>query len=225
MKKKKKTWILWLVIGLILLPVLLFCLGNLIVIAKSSPRMVSIGEEDSLAVNADCILVLGCGVHADGSPSDMLRDRMICGIDLYKRGLGKKLLLSGDHGTADYDEVNVMKRLAVEAGVPEEDIFLDHAGFSTYESICRAKEIFCVRRMIVVTQQYHLFRAVYIAETLGIETEGYASDIRRYQGATWREGRECLARVKDIFYAVFQVEPTYLGEQIPIDGDGRVTDG
>jgi vancomycin permeability regulator SanA len=90
----------------------------------------------------DCIIVLGCLVYDDGTPSDRLADRIQGGIDLYCRGVAPKIIMSGDHGREDYDEVGAMKRTAIVAGVPSSDIFMDHAGFSTYESIYRAKEIF-----------------------------------------------------------------------------------
>ena len=104
----------------------------------------------------DCILVLGCGVREDGTPSHMLEDRLRRGVELYKAGVAPKLLMSGDHGRTDYDEVNTMKQYAIDAGVPSEDIFMDHAGFSTYESMHRANSIFCAEKILIVTQKYHL---------------------------------------------------------------------
>lgn len=175
--------------------------------------------------NYDCIMVLGCGVHDDGSPSAMLLDRLMCGIDLYKAKAAPKLLMSGDHGRTNYDEVNVMKNYAIDNGVPSEDVFMDHAGFSTYESVYRAKEIFGVKKMIIVTQEYHLYRALYIAEKSGIEAKGVACDQFIYAGQKMREIREILARDKDFFYCIFKPKPTYLGEAIPVSGDGNITNG
>ena len=129
-----------------------------------------LSQEQAAALGGiDCILVLGCGVREDGKPSDMLRDRLTRGLALYDAGAAPKLLMSGDHGRADYDEVNTMKAVAVTAGVPSADVFMDHAGFSTYESIYRAKEIFEAKRIIIVTQEYHLYRALYLAEKLGLD--------------------------------------------------------
>lgn len=179
-------------------------------------------EENVPANDYDCILVLGAGVR-NGQPSDMLKDRLITAIKLYKNGVAPKLLMSGDHGTVDYDEVNVMKNFAVEQGVPSEDIFMDHAGFSTYESIYRAKEIFKINRVIVVSQKYHLTRALYIADELDLSAIGISADVREYKGDFYRGIREILARYKDFFKVIVSPAPTYLGEAIPIVGNGDIT--
>lgn len=183
-----------------------------------------LSAEDAARLDGvDCILVLGCKVRDDGKPSDMLNDRLTCGIELYAAGVAPKLLMSGDHGRTDYNEVGTMKRCAVDAGVPSSDVFMDHAGFSTYESVYRAKEIFCARKIVIVTQEYHLYRALYIAEKLGVEAYGVASDRHTYGGQTFRECREILARCKDFATSLFKPEPTYLGDAIPISGDGDLT--
>ena len=171
----------------------------------------------------DCIIVLGCQVKANGVPSDMLRDRLTRGIELYTLGAAPKLLMSGDHGRVEYDEVGTMKQYAVDAGIPSADIFKDHAGFSTYETVYRAKEVFDARRVIIVTQEYHLYRALYIAEKLGLEAYGVASDYHTYVGQSMREGREILARCKDFAISVWKPEPTFLGDVIPVSGSGDVT--
>lgn len=171
----------------------------------------------------DCILVLGCGVRADGSPSDMLRDRLTRGVELYGLGAAPKLLMSGDHGRAEYDEVNTMKEFAMMAGVPSSDVFMDHAGFSTYESMYRAKEIFQAERIIIVTQEYHLYRALYTARALGLEAWGVGADYHTYVGQSVRDAREILARVKDFVMVLIRPEPTYLGDAIPVRGDGDHT--
>ena len=180
-------------------------------------------EEAVNLEDVDCIIVLGCLVKSDGSPSDMLSDRLERGIDLYKKGAAPKIIMSGDHGRADYDEVNAMKQIAVDSGIPSSDVFMDHAGFSTYESIYRAKEIFEADKIIIVTQEYHLYRALYIAEKLGIEAYGVNSDYRTYWGQSKRDAREILARCKDFCNMIFKPEPTYLGEKIPVSGDGNLT--
>lgn len=170
-----------------------------------------------------CILILGCGLRADGTPSAMLRDRLDAGIALYRAGAAPKLLMSGDNGQIEYNEPICMLNYALEAGVPAEDIFLDFAGFSTYESIYRARDVFCVSSMIVVTQKYHMFRALHICRSLGVAAEGFSSDQRRYTGSIYREAREVLARNKDAFKCLFKPEPTFLGKQYPIEGDGSTT--
>lgn len=183
-----------------------------------------LSEEEAAALqNIDCIIVLGCKVQDDGSLSHMLEDRLKRGIALYQLGAAPKLLMSGDHGREDYDEVDAMKRTAVEAGIPSEDVFMDHAGFSTYETVYRAKEIFGAERVIIVTQEYHLYRALYIAQAFGLEAYGVDADYRTYWGQTSRDIREILARVKDFGMTIFKPEPTYLGETIPISGSGELT--
>jgi vancomycin permeability regulator SanA len=153
----------------------------------------------------------------------MLQDRLDYAIKLYKEGKAPKLLMSGDHGQKDYDEVNIMKAYAIDFGVPSEDIFMDHAGFSTYESIYRAKHVFEAEKIIIVTQEYHLFRALYVANSLGLEAVGYPSDPRQYAGQAYRELREILARDKDFVYCIFKPEPKYLGPSIAVNGNGDIT--
>ena len=180
-------------------------------------------DAESLSEKADCILILGCGVRADGSPSNMLEDRLKTGIALYKSGVAPKILMSGDHGRVAYDEVNLMKSYAVAQGVPSEDIFMDHAGFSTYESMYRARDVFKAESVIIVTQKYHLYRAIYNAKHLGLDARGVPADLRPYAGQTGRDIREILARYKDFFYCIFAPKPTYLGEAIPVSGNGNLT--
>ena len=170
----------------------------------------------------DCIVILGAAIWGD-KPSPMLEDRLNEGIKLYKLGVANKIIMSGDHGRDEYDEVNIMKEYAMEQGVPSEDIFMDHAGFSTYESIYRAKEIFEAKKIIIVTQKYHLYRALYIANKLGIESYGIGADPRKYVGETYRELREILARNKDFIKCIFKPKPTYLGDTIPVSGNGNLT--
>ena len=179
---------------------------------------------DSLMLSdMDCILVLGCGVRDDGTPSHMLEDRLRRGVELYKAGAAPKIIMSGDHGRTNYDEVNTMKQYAIDAGVSSQDIFMDHAGFSTYESMYRAKDIFCAEKILIVSQEYHLHRAIYLARALGLEAYGVASDYRTYSGQLYRDVREILARDKDFFVALFQPDYPYGGETIPVSGDGNLT--
>lgn len=194
---------------------------NLAVVKAAEDRIRT--EEDVLAGEWDCVLVLGAGVRADGSPSDMLRDRVQVGLELYHRQAAPKLLMSGDHGRKGYDEVGCMLSLALEDGVPAADVFLDHAGFSTYESLVRAKEVFGAERIVIVTQKYHLYRALYIAGKLGLDAVGVPADLHTYGGQSMRDVREVAARAKDVLAVWLGAEPTYLGEAIPLSGDGRVT--
>ena len=177
---------------------------------------------DAVDGSYDCILVLGCMVYGD-QPSAMLRDRLDRAIELYKAGASDRLLMSGDHGRADYDEVHAMKRYAMAQGVPEEAIFLDHAGFSTYESMYRARDVFAVRRPLIVTQRYHLYRAVYDARRLGLDADGAAAAPNEYC-KTYNDLRELLARSKDVVYTTLRPKPTFLGEPIPITLSGLLTE-
>ena len=199
-------------------------LCNAVVLSAGGERIIS-KEEAAELDDVDCVIVLGCLVKSDGRPSDMLQDRLITAIGLYQSGAAPKLLMSGDHGTAEYDEVNTMKNFAVDSGVPSEDVFMDHAGFSTYETVYRAKEVFRAKKVLIVTQGYHLYRALYIAEKLGLEAYGVASDLHTYAGQSKRDIREVLARAKDLLLCIFKPEPTYLGEAIPVSGNGDRTKG
>ena len=209
----------------------LFCLGvtGIVAVFGLSSHMKNhtadkiLTAEEAAEQGADCILVLGCGVRADGTPSLMLQDRLETGIALYEDGAAPKLLMSGDHGRKEYDEVNLMKEYAMERDIPSADIFMDHAGFSTYESMYRARDIFCAEKVIVVSQRYHLPRALYVAEKLGLEAYGVPAQEVEYRGQAYREFREMLARAKDFCTAVVQPLPKYLGEEIPITGNGNLT--
>lgn len=181
-------------------------------------------EESAELSDVDCILVLGAGVHGT-TLSHMLEDRVLTGISLYELGSAPKLLMSGDHGQDNYDEVNAMKDYAKDKGVPSEDIFMDHAGFSTYESMYRARDIFGCKKIIIISQKYHLHRAIYVAEYLGLEAYGVDSQLRPYAVDTniYNTIREFLARNKEFIYVRLNPTPTYLGEPIPISGNGDLT--
>jgi vancomycin permeability regulator SanA len=195
---------------------------NLYVVFGTKDRICD-KEEISDISDIDCIIVLGCHVKSDGVPGRMLTDRLDAGIALYKAGVAPKLLMSGDHGRVEYNEVGTMKKYAEDAGVPSEDIFMDHAGFSTYETVYRAKEIFCADKVVIVTQEYHMYRALNIADSLGLEAYGVCAEDKTYSGQLYRDVREILARVKDAAKGIFKPKPTYLGDEIPISGDGNVT--
>lgn len=220
MKRKGKRIITVLISAAVLLLAVIF-VPNFIVVGKVKNDIISLEEAESLA-DTDCAVILGAGVR-NGEPTPMLKDRLLTGIELYKSGAVKKLIVSGDHGSKDYDEVNIMKSFAVDNGVPDEDIFMDHAGFSTYETVYRAKEIFEADNIIIVSQKYHLYRALYIAEKLDVKAVGVSADLRTYSGQKMRDLREILARDKDFFNCIIKPEPTYLGEKIPVSGNGNLT--
>lgn len=171
----------------------------------------------------DCILVLGAGVYPSGEPSPMLRDRLERGLELYNQGASNKVIVSGDHGSQYYDEVNVMKSWLVDAGVESDDVFMDHAGFSTYESLFRARDVFCAKSVVIVTQRYHLYRALYVAKALGLEAVGVPAEEITYSGQVYRDVRELAARTKDWIYTLVKPQPEFLGETVPVWGSGDLT--
>ena len=199
---------------------------NIYMIAADTFSITDSYDEEK-GLEPECIMVLGAGVKEDGTPSAALKARLDTGIRLYQQGLAPKLLLSGDNGQVEYDEVSAMKNYALEKGVPEEDIFMDHAGFSTYDSIYRADYIFCVSRALVVSQKDHLYRALYGCKKAGINALGVAADGKEsyssYYGSKYNY-REYLARAKDFVKWIIKPDPKYLGDKIPIDGDGRETE-
>lgn len=197
---------------------------NIYMVNEAKASLITYDEALELD-DVDCIIVLGCFVRPDGSPSNMLHDRLDVGTELYLDGAAPKILMSGDHGREEYDEVNNMKDFAMEKGIPSEDIFMDHAGFSTYDSMYRARDIFQCKKVIIVTQEYHLYRALYVAKELGLEAYGVPSDPREYVGQWTRDIREVAARTKDYFMVAFDADPVVLGEAIPISGDGNLTNG
>ncbi|HKL79719.1 MAG TPA: ElyC/SanA/YdcF family protein [Mobilitalea sp.] len=204
----------------------MFCILTIFAInlyVKSSVKNRIRSEEEAALLEADCILILGAGVWDNGKPSQMLRDRLQQGIKLYRAGASDRILMSGDHGRENYDEVNTMKNFAMDMKVPSEHIFMDHAGFSTYDSMYRAKEVFKAKKIIIVTQEYHMYRALYVAKTLGLDAYGVTSDPWEYAGQEYRNAREVAARIKDFIYVIVKPEPTYLGDTIPVYGDGNVT--
>ena len=168
---------------------------------STKDRIIS-ADEAALLEDVDYILVLGAGLRSDGSPSDMLTDRLKVGISLMNKGFCDKLLLSGDNSGEHYNEVGAMHDFAVANGIDESKIINDGKGFSTYESIWNALEDYGAKKIVIVTQEYHLYRALYIAGALGIEAYGVHADLRTYRGQGYREIREHFARVKDFLLTI-----------------------
>ena len=224
MKTKKKIFrkLLRIFLCLCIVGISVLLIMNAIVKGTTKDQILQSGEAAQIE-DVDCILVLGCWVNEHGQPSSMLRDRLTRGVELYDLGAAPKLLMSGDHGRVGYDEVASMKQFAVDRGIASEDVFMDHAGFSTYESIYRARDIFQADKILIVTQEYHLYRALYIADRLGVEAYGVSSDYHTYAGQTYRDFREILARAKDCLSCIFKPKPTFLGDAIPIFGNGNAT--
>ena len=212
-----------LIYGIIIIAILMIIVLGINLYVKASTNKQILGENDYTKLSdIDCIIILGAGVWGD-KPSPILEDRLLEGIKLYQNNVSDKIIMSGDHGRESYDEVNIMKNYAIEKGIPSENIFMDHAGFSTYESIYRARDIFKAKKIVIVTQKYHLYRALYAANCLGLEAYGLGADPRQYSGATFRELREILARDKDFIKCIFKPKRTYLGDTIPVSGNGDVT--
>ena len=222
MKRKYKA-VIFVVLGIVLL-IGIAAVSLSVYMVKATEKNIFTADTFKNDEKADCILILGAGVK-DGKPKPMLRDRLLAGIELYKSGAAKKIIMSGDHGRADYDEVNVMRAFALEQGVSAEDIFLDHAGFSTYDSVYRAKNIFGAENIIIVSQKYHLYRALYIAKKLDVKAAGVSADLNPYGGQLKRDIREIIARDKDFFKCIIKPEAEIMGDKIPLDGDGSITLG
>ena len=162
-------------------------------------------------------IVFGAGVSPAGEPSAVLEDRILTAVDLYRAGVVRKLLMSGDNSRTDYDEASAMKRLAVQQGVPERDIVLDYAGFRTYDTLYRARDVFEVRSAVLVTQRYHLPRALYIANELGIDSVGLAADRRTYVWGRTYQAREVAACIRAwLDVNLTRPRPHFLGQPEPI---------
>lgn len=209
-------------VTIVLIVMIVIVLGINFYVKLSTKKQIIGNKDDSRLKDVDCIIVLGAGVWGD-KPSPMLEDRLLEAISLYENNTSSKIIMSGDYGREEYDEVNTMKNFTIEKGVPSENIFMDHAGFSSYESIYRAKEIFEAKKVVIVTQEYHLYRSLYVANKLGLEAYGVGADPRSYRGQAYRELREILARDKDFVKCIFKPKPTYLGDTIPVNGNGDVT--
>ena len=218
MKKKRVLKILSI---LILIGALMTLFINLHIVNSTKNQIVSI---DSLKNDYDAIIVLGCRVNGD-SPSLMLARRLDRGLDVYNK-IHTKIILTGDHSKNGYDEVNVMRDYLLASDIESSDIFLDHAGVNTYDSIYRAKHIFEAKKVVIVTQEYHMYRALYLANKLDLEAVGVvADDIPQKDIMLKNEIREVLSRDKNFFLGIFKPKSRYLGEIIPLNQDGIVTSG
>lgn len=207
---------------LILTGIIAVSFMNILIIAKADDYIIS--AEEAKDLNADCIIVLGALVYQDGSLSDILQHRVMTGVELLNMGASDRLLMSGDNSRETYNESAAMKSYAVKMGVAGEKVFQDYAGFSTYETMYRARDIFQAKRVIIVTQKFHISRAVFLARSLGLEAYGVTCDRGTYKNEFLNNLRETGARVKSIYSAVVKPKPTYLGDAIPISGNGNDTD-
>ncbi len=208
---------------LFLIPTLVGCIS--LYVTKSTEKYVYNQENITIQDNQDeydAILILGSGVRGN-YPTPILKERLDTGIYLYENGIAPKIIMSGDHGREYYDEVNIMKDYAIEKGVPSEDIFMDHAGFSTYESMYRVGYIFGAKKVIVVSQEYHLYRAIYIGRRLDLDVIGANAAKNILGGHSVRLTREIFAQNKDFFKIMFKPKPTFLGEKISLEESGDIT--
>lgn len=197
-----------------------WCISGLVQLKTKSKIHDIFSAEDT---PYDCILVLGCRVYADGRMSPMLHDRMQVAVGLMKQGASDRLLVSGDHATDAYNEVAAMKSYAIEQGIPSSSIFEDHDGYSTYDSIARLKTVYGAKRVLIVTQRYHLYRAIYLAESMGMEAVGVSADLQSYAKQPIYDLREIFARCKDVYLSVRKPAPAGDLTPIPLEGDGDMT--
>jgi SanA protein len=215
LRKINRGKILIVLVVMVILIAALVAAANIYVLKSTGSRMLTPERAD---VSKTAIIVLGARVYENGDPSNQLEDRLIVASELYKNGFGRKVLVSGDHGRTTYDEVNAMRDYLLSRGVRSSDIFLDHAGFRTYDTMVRAKKVFLVNDAYVVTQRYHLPRSVFLARRAGIDAHGVIADRRRYRNRVRDNIREILARAWAVIDCVIGREPKFLGQVIPIEG-------
>ncbi len=219
---KKNILKKWLQIALCLAILGIVIILSICLYVEATGKAYLITAENAPAT--DAILILGARVYSNGTPSPLLQDRLDYGYTLYAANKANRIIVSGDHGRKDYDEVNAMKNYLLAKGVPQEHIFLDHAGFNTYDSLYRAKEIFGVKSLIVCTQEFHMPRALYIGRRLGLEAYGYAAPDKASYHMAYNNFREKLAQVKAFLETdILHRKPKYLGNVIPIQGSGLPT--
>jgi len=219
MRKHLKTWLL------LFASIILFFICTIYIVNKKVIET----SKDLIYTSTDSIpfcytaIVLGAHVSDTGYPSDFLKDRLDVAIELYKKKKIKRFLLTGDHGKKKYDEVNNMKKYLIENKIDIGDIFLDHAGFDTYNSMTRAKEVFEITDAIIVTQEFHLPRALYIAKRKGLNVYGIIADRRSYSSINKLNFREKLAILKAYIEVSLNRKPKFLGNKIPITGNSYLS--
>lgn len=210
-----KRFFFFIVKGFCLL-IIFILVVNVIIYVKTKPY---IYKDVTEAPNAQVALIPGAAILQDGTLSSIFIDRADMAIKLYETKKVSKILVSGDNSTISHNEVNPVRLYLISKGIPDQDIFLDHAGFDTYSAMYRARDIFGVSSILITTQSFHLPRAVFIARWLGIKAYGANADIGHILFRNYV--REVFANEKAIFNLIFNREPKYLGEKIPITGDGR----
>ena len=182
---------------------------NVNIVTKTNDNICSVNELIKLDDDFDCIIILGAGVKLNGTPTDMLRDRLIAGFEGYKHLKNVPILNSGDSERSDYCETVTMHSFLLDKGAKETSIIDDGYGLSTYESIWRAKNVYGFNKILIVSQKYHLHRAIYIANELGLTAYGLDGALTTYGKQPLYSLRETLARIKDMIYAEMQPTPKY----------------
>jgi SanA protein len=218
----RRRGVLWIVGGLVAAGLLIVGAANAVVLLGAGGA----GHDPARAPHAQVAVVLGAFVQPDGRPSAMLADRLDAAAALYRDHRVDRVLVSGDHSRLDYDEVNAMRRELVRRGVPDGDVFTDHAGFDTWSTMVRARKVFEVRSAIVVTQGFHMARALWLGKRAGLEVHGLAADRSGY-GLEGRKSklREVLARVKAVEEVVTGAKPRFLGPKVPVTGSAEASRG
>jgi SanA protein len=196
---------------------------NLYVVTRTSGEAT---DDPAALPHAQAAIVLGAYVQPDGAMSGMLRDRVTAAIELYRAGRVDRIIVSGDHHRWSYDEPGTMRDALLRHGIPASAIFTDHAGFNTWASMVRARKVFGVSSAIVVTQGFHMARALYLAQHAGLDAHGLTADLGHHYGKLGKvaDARELLARVKAVKDTALDA-PVLLGPKHPITGDGRTTWG
>ncbi len=197
--------------------VALVSLLSIVIIVSSSNKHIYKNTES--APPTDVALILGAAILRNGGLSPVLKDRVDQAIELYQAGKVQKIIASGNNASLEYNEVQPVRKYLIEREIPEEDIFMDYAGFDTYSSVYRARDVFLADSISIVSQSFHLPRAVFIARELGMEAYGVSADRGHYKLTNYF--REMLADIKAMANLISNRKPKYLGEQIPIEGDGR----
>ena len=205
---------------------LLFAVGSTILwvyttIALKGNAMTVAPEK--ILEKVDCIIVPGAQVIANKRPSPMLQDRLDGAVELYRAGISDRILVSGDHREDNYNEPGVMYRYLLEQGIPEQAILIDHYGLDTYDTIYRARHVFLVETAVITTQRFHLQRALFLADKIGLTAIGYATDPRPYSSHSYMLVREMGARLKAIYEIRTAALPAYSSPPFHFGGDGRLT--
>jgi vancomycin permeability regulator SanA len=203
-----------LALSLILAAAIFVAATNVYVVASTRGNVHTIAQMQQQQTTSDAIVVLGASVYANGTPSDILADRLEVAADLYFEGVSPVIIVSGDNTSAHYNESDAMKAYCISLGVPASAIYVDHAGYDTYASIYRAKYVYGAQSITVVTQAYHLYRALSIAQTLGLEATGAPADKGEYNNQKMYSAREVFARSKDLVQSLLLVTPQDVNSEI-----------